>query len=405
MTPIHPYFKTPDQNQPTNQEKELAPLHPYFSGNYTKEAKAAKEAEQPSIGIIGNALAGAMSTVDWPLDAAKLALTTYGKFALMEHSITKEGKELSPEEASRQIAENPLIKYFPTQELGEKLAEQATGIRFQPKTEGEQFARKAASFTSPWNIVKGGVKQGAKYLAKKAAINVGAGIAGAGAEKTAEAFGVNPHVAGLIGGLTAGVGEVGANFLTREGEALLSKEGEQIKKLASEHKLYEAPYLYKDKSSIIGKGIISKVRKEETERKIGVTSSEAVKKIFEEQNPISKLVKQGKDLDEMGVDLLNEVSIKARQVKKPLSLKPIVQKIDARIKEIESSVPHLSANDEKELQILKDIKKDFVEVIPPPKTPILDQYGKPIGPTKATRKAKKITATTYVDQYRSQRTS
>ena len=308
--------------------------------------------EQPSIGLAGQAAAGAASYFTWPADVYKAMVRAQGL------DLLKEMGEDSPK--SREAVER-LSSKIPTQQGLENYLEEKTGYRFNPQTGWEKVFRAGGELFSPSGLLKGGVKQAAKTLGKRAT----AAGAGAMAQESLKDLGVHPANAGLAGIGTSSLADISHKF---------SQEGKAIKDLAQKHGLREAQYMVKGKPTI--PQVITKSRGGKILEEVGSTSKEAIDKILHENNPVGRLKKQGVNVEEYVNNVLNKTKDVAQKSKDSISLNPVITAIDEKIAKIKAEAPSLSDVDKEYIKILEEKQKDFARNPEIPLEQHLNQYRK-----------------------------
>ena len=334
------------------------------------------EAEKPSIGLLGQFLAGKAEQFSYPLSFLQAGASLAGMEEL------KEMGEFNPESAKAAIEAG---EFIPTQAGAEKKLEEKTGRRFEPKGFLEKGAR-ALGRLAPKKLLSSGVG-----LMRNIAKGVAA-TAGAGTEAGLEELGVNPIAAGFIGGGLAGFGE----GLAKSSEKAMTSEALGLKQIAAKHQLRQAKFIG-EKEPLVPP-LLPASMKEKFITELGQTSESALKKVIEEKNPVAKMRSQGQNISEFNTELLNKASDAADKISKNISTRSVVQKINKRINEIEKAVPHPSANDEAELRILRNYRKDFVERPKEPKVQLLGPNGEPLPRPKLTYKI--LTGKEHLKQYR-----
>jgi hypothetical protein len=291
---------------------------------------------KPSIGVAGQAAAGAASYLTWPADLAQAATRASALDTL------KEMGESNPQ--SRAAVEESVSK-IPTQQGLEDYLSKKTGYRFQPEGFAEKTARGAGQLISPKGLLSGGVKEGLIALGKRGT----AAISGAAAEKGLENLGVNPFIASLAGITGASIGDIERKF---------SKEAQEIKNMAKKHSLRESQFMVEEapklRTATITKGQAHKIESE-----LGQTSKTAIQKIIKDKNSITKLRDEGINLDEYANKILKQTEDIAKTSKAPVSLSPVISSIDKKISEIKSTAPSLSETDKKFIDILQEKRNDF----------------------------------------------
>lgn len=299
--------------------------------------EAIEPPEQPSIGLAGQAVAGGASAFTWPADLYKAMTRAQGL------DLLKEMGEDTPE--ARQAVER-LSNKIPTQEGLENYLEKKTGYRFSPQTGWEKTFRTGGELFSPGGMLKGGIKQAAKTIGKRAA----AAGTGALAQESLKDLGVHPALAGLVGVGTSSLADISHKF---------SQEGKAIKDLAQKHGLREAQYMAKGKPTVTQ--IITKSRGGKILEEVGSTSKEAIDKILHESNPIGKLKKQGVDIEAYTKNVLEKTRESAQKSRQNISLDPVINSIDNEISRIKAQAPSLSEVDKEAIGILESKKADFAE--------------------------------------------
>ncbi len=318
------------EGQPKTQSSVASP-----QGGFTFEA--VEPIEQPSIGLAGQAAAGGASFFTWPADVYKAMVRAQGLDLLNEMG------EDNPE--AREAVER-LSNKIPTQQGLEDYLEKKTGYRFSPQTGWEKTFRAGGELFSPGGMLKGGVKQAAKTISKRAT----AAGTGAVAQESLKDLGIHPAIAGLVGVGASSLADITHKF---------SQEGKAIKDLAQKHKLREAQYMVKGKPTV--PQLITKSRGGKILEEVGSTSKEAIDKILHEINPVGKLKKQGIDIEAYTNNVLEKTRKAAQKSKYNIDLNPVIKSIDRKIAEIKSQAPSLSDVDKKYIELLEEKGGDFSE--------------------------------------------
>lgn len=318
------------ENQP-----QVVSDKPQNQGKFTFEG--VEPTDEKSIGLLGQATAGAASYLTWPADVLQAAVREQGL------DVLKELENDTPE--AREIVER-LANKIPTQHGLEKYLEEKTGYRFEPKSALEKAARTGGEFFSPSGLLKGGAKQIAKTIGKR----VAAAGAGAIAQEGLKEVGVHPALAGL-----AGVGVSSIPHIERTA----SKEAQALKEFTGKHGLRESQYMAQGRPKI--PQAITERRGEKIIKDVESTSKSAIEKILHEDNPVGKLQKQGVNIDEYVNNILEKTKEKATKSPEKLSLNSVIESIDNKIEKIKSEAPSLSDVDKKYIEILEQKKADFTE--------------------------------------------
>ncbi len=324
-----------------DDESETIDLAKYRDSKEAKEASwwdSAREAGIQSVLGLGKAYT-------YPADVLKLAMLGEGLSDIddIEDAFKKEGKEFDRDKYIRTVFQQG--EFIPTQDLLEQQVQKKTGIDLEPKTRtGKAFNKLffLGGLSKGKGLTKEGIKKGAKVGATGAATTAALRETGA------------PEVVSELAGDLAG----GAASLSKQTRKL-SPEAKRLQDVADKHGLPFMEFMTKDELPTYPK--ITKGRKAALEKKLGMSSEEAIKKIISDEIPVTKLRTAGWDLEALESEAYEGVKKLAKKYPKPLNTDQIVVDIDREISRIKSLAPSPSDAQMAAIRILQN-EKDSLEI-------------------------------------------
>lgn len=318
--------------QEAADEEGTIDLAQYAKSEQAEEATwidSLKEAGLQSVAGVGQAFT-------WPLDVLKIGMVGEGLTDLdeLEDAFKKAGKPFDRNKYVKTAMEQG--EFVPTQALLEKKIDETFGTNIEnPKTKTGKFFNKL--------FFIGGLTRGKGW--KKA---LKAGTKAAAITEGLKAVGVPDTIADLAGDYK-GLASVEKKART------LSAEGAKIVEIAEKRGLPLMESMLSKSTSQSPK--ITAGRKKALDKKLGMSSEEAIKAITEERIPISKLRANGQDLQVLE-DEAYEVATKLASSKpQKLQTKDLVSEIDTEINRIKSFAPSLGDSKKAAIKVLEDEKK------------------------------------------------
>jgi hypothetical protein len=331
-SPISEEKKAPTSSGYTFPSKDS--LYHKFFGEKDEVNPESEEATNPIRSKIRNALqsAGWAKVVTWPADVIK---TLGVADALQELEELKErGFDIDEEKYMQALQSAADI--FPTQDLVEQLAEEHLGIPFEPKTAKQKQIRTAAEFMGFF------AKSHLKDITKKPPI-----------EPTE-------------------LSQIGQKYKLRPVAATEIKEP-------------------KGKTPVVTPGRAKSI-KQEINTQVEALSKAVIKK----QIPAAQARALGVDLEAAYEEYVGTALKRAENSTKKVSLDPVVKNIDNRISELKATAPNPDEFTKRKIELLKDLKKGFLEEVPASK--LLSPSGKPV--TAAHTKPKEFSPKETINQFR-----
>lgn len=324
---------------------------------------------------------GAAKAFTWPADILKIGMVgeSLNDLDELEEAFKKAGKPFDRDKYLKNVAETS--QFIPTQELLENLITDKTGVDLKPKSGPGKFINKLftlAAFTRGSGPIKA----------------LTTGTIGAGTTEVLKKGGVNEFAADLIGDTVAG-GKAALERSTR----VLSPKAAELEAIATKHGLPFPEYLTKETAELVGPKI-SDARRMAQQKQMGMSSQEAIENIIEGNLPITKLRKQGADLEVLVEDAYNNVTNLAKSNNALLSTEQIVKDIEGEIVRIKKVSPSPSDADKAAIQILENEKKYLTNAPKKDKVELLGPDGNPINPTPKGRTPKEASTEQMVQQIR-----
>ena len=281
---------------------------------------------------------GLLKRTTFPADLFKALSVGAGQNTLQElqeSELEQFGQKFPEEPAREQIRK--VAEYFPTQDLAEEgLAK--LGLDLRPSNGPEKFVRGASELAS--------FAPGA--LGKRLA----AGTGGQSVEEIAEALGVPPQIAGLLGALTTG--GIAATKASIGKKAVPKSEAAQI---AEEFNLPKVRGTEKPHKG--WKGSVFEGKKEELVKDFVSGSERAAKEVIKENIPAARLREMGVNLEEASNKIINEAESLAKKQKVKVKTGYVRGKILDQIESLEKRAISLSPETKASIEDLKGIFKDF----------------------------------------------
>lgn len=296
---------------------------------------AAKEAGVQSLSGLGQAFT-------YPLDILKLAMIGEGLTDIdeLEAAFEKAGKPFDKDKYIQTVMEQG--EFIPTQELLERTIDKNFGTNInEPKTKTGKFFNKLfflGGLTKGKGWTKAGLKKGTK-----------AGLTGATTTAGLREAGAPEIVSELAGDLAGGVATI------EKQARKFSPEAQKIIDTAEKHGLPLMEFMIEDAAHANVK--ITAKRKAAFEKDLGMTTEEAINKIIDEKIPISKLGRQGQDLQVLEDEAYDRATSLAQANPKKLDTKELVSEIDREIARIKSLAPSPSDAQKAAIKILESEKK------------------------------------------------
>lgn len=343
--PVQPVVDTEDEGidmAQYRQERQAKDEADQYEGTIDMaEYSKSKEAEEAtwidSLKEAGlQSAAGLGQAFTWPLDVVKLAMVGEGLTDLdeLEEAFEKAGKPFDRNKYVKTVMEQG--EFVPTQALLEKKIDETFGTNIEnPKTKTGKFFNKL--------FFIGGLTRG-KGLTKA----LKAGAKGAATTEGLKAVGVPEIAADLIGDYK---GIASAEKSARK----LSAEGAKAVEIADKRGLPLMESMLSGNASQSPK--ISSKRKQALDKKLGMSTEEAIKAITEERIPISKLRANGQDLQVLEDEAYDVATNLASANPQKLQTKDLVSDIDREINRIKSIAPSLGDAKKAAVKVLEDEKK------------------------------------------------
>lgn len=306
----------------------------------SKEAQEASTWDYVKEAGIQSAL-GFAKSYTWPADVLKLAMVGEGLTDIddIEEAFKKEGKKFDKDKYIKTVFEQG--EFIPTQELLQDIAQKKTGINLEPKTKiGKSFNKL---------FFLGGLAKGKGF--SKEAIKKGAKAGATGSATTAalRETGAPDLVSELGGDLASGV----SISLSKQARKI-SPEAKRLQDVADKHGLPFMEAMLKDEISPSAK--ISIGRKQALEKKLGMSTEEAIKGVIEDRIPLSRLKNSGVDLEVLETEAYDKVKELASKNPKALNAEQIGTDIDREVARIKSLAPSPSDAQKAALKILEGEK-------------------------------------------------
>jgi len=298
---------------------------------------------------------GALNAFTWPASLLKYGMTqqALGDMDELQETYRKQGKEFDADQYIKDV--NDRYGWVPTQELLEEGIANRTGLDLNPKSETGKGIRQF--FTLATLARQGGA--GAPAAIKS-------GLAGAGTTAALKGVGVPETPANIAGDVISG----GTQALKTKGPRKLSPEAQEIKTIADKHGLPFLEHMTEPNAERVGK--ITEGRRAALDKKLGMSSKEAIDQVIEGKLPRAKLKKAGQDLDILEADAYKHVDALTDANKTKLSMNNAVDEIRREAERIKSLAP-LASTAEKDAIAVLEQQADALEKATPTAKQVIKQ--------------------------------
>jgi hypothetical protein len=296
---------------------------------------------------------GLLKRFTFPLDILKIGMMGEGLSDIdeLEELYKKEGLQFDRNEYIKEVIE--LSKYIPTQQLGEDILKEKTGIDFSPQNTLGKISRGAGELTG---LQPNLLKEAPKSIAPK----IGAGTAGAVTQESLKHVGVPDIAADLVGGLITG----GLSPKSIESPKL-NHATEELRSIANKHNLPQYAGMEAETAPKITP-VVSEGKQLKLSKEFDAASEKAIDKVLDEKLPFKKLRDQGYNLEDAYVkaydrarNTANHLDESVSKTGKSLNTNDLIKFIDKKIGSIKSSSPSLSNSQKNVIRILNQEKKDL----------------------------------------------
>lgn len=345
VTPTNPVledeegtFSAKDYLKGQQAQEDADDLEGTFSAKEYIDSEEAKEATwMDSLKEAGlQTAAGLGQAFTWPLDVLKIAMVGEGLTDLdeLEDAFSKAGKPFDRNKYVKTVMEQG--EFVPTQALLEKKIDETFGTNIEnPKTKTGKFFNKLFFIT--------GLARG-KGLNKA----IKSGVKAAGTTAVLREAGVPEPIAELGGDFSSAVS-------LKKQARKLSPEAARAAEIADKRGLPLMESMLSETASQSPK--ISGKRQKALDKKLGMSTQEAIQAITEERIPVSKLRANGQDLQILEDEAYDVATKLASANTQKLQTKDLASDIDREIKRIKSLAPSLGDAKKAAVKVLEDEKK------------------------------------------------
>lgn len=303
-------------------------------------------------------LLGYAKRYTYPLDILKMAIMGEGFSGLeeLEEAAKKEGIPFDREKYIETVFD--IGSKVPTQQMGEDIVKEHTGIDLSPKDTFSKIIRTGTEIASTGP--SGLLKQPAKEIGKQVLKRTAGGLGGATAGEGLKAVGVPEPLADM---LSYGIG--GALGGSRQ-SATLNKGQAKNLAVAEEHGLRKFGGMQREKP--LKNAIVHPESQAKAAQELGDTSQKAIQKLIDQKIPATRYRKMGVDLKQAYNKAYDKADKTANALTKSgmeVDLQPVLNKITDKINKIKGSAPSLSTSDKNILKELKRQHKALSERIGP----------------------------------------
>lgn len=296
---------------------------------------------------------GILRAFTWPADLLKVSMMgeALSDIDEVEEAFKKAGKPFDREKYVKDVFD--ASGFVPTQDVLEKKFEDITGVSLEPKTESGKVAGRfseVASF-SPGSLGR----------------KLASGLVGTGTSEALKGAGLGETASNVAGDVLSSL----ARGLRRE-PRVLSPEAQKLSDKAQKHSLPFIELMAREKSPLI-RGKISEATSKQLKDDLGISSEMAIKKIIEDQIPISKLKEKGINLKSLSSHAYEKTREMAKKSNKKFDTKNIVSSIDDKIKEIKSLAPSPSESQKEAIRVLQR-ERDILSVSKPTAEQLINQH-------------------------------
>jgi len=362
--------------QDSQDEEGTIDLDQYRQSEEAKQADWWDTAKEAGL----QAASGLAQAFTWPLDVIKMALVGEGLSDIddLEQAFEKAGKPFDRNKYIQTVMEQ--ADFFPTQELLQRQIDKNLGTNINdPQTKTGKFFNKLFFLSG---LARGkGVGKAAK-----------SGLTGASTTAALREAGAPEIVSELAGDFTGGLATVGKEVRK------FSPEQQRIMDIAEKHGLPLMEFMLQDNAGSTAK--ISAKRKAALEKNLGMSTQEAINQIVDNKIPVSKLRKEGINLETLEQEAFDIANDLAKKNPKVLNTSDIVEDIDREISRIKSQALSPSSADQAAIRVLNREKKALTNAPKKQKAEILGPNGEPLNTESNARTPKKASVQKLIEQTR-----
>lgn len=296
---------------------------------------------------------GVLKRFTWPADIIKLGMIGEGLADLddLEEAYRNAGETFDKQKYMQTLFNE--AQFVPTQDFAEKLIESKTGFSLQPKSDAGKAVNQVATIAA---LTRGG-------FAEKATT---AGL-GAGTTQILKDSGVGEGKAELIGDII-GFSPSALEKLPRK----LSNEAVSFEQTARKHGLPFLEYMTKERKPWLDAKLFKKTE-ERIKDQFNVSTTDALKKIVENEIPIKRLRERGINLDALGEHAYQTTELLAKAKPTPIKTNDIVKNIEKEISRIKSLAPSPSDAQKTAIKLLEE-EKNIFKISNPTSEQLINQH-------------------------------
>lgn len=296
---------------------------------------------------------GALRAFTWPADIIKLAMVGEGLSGAdeLESAFQKEGKEFDKNAYVQSVLEQS--RFIPTQESAEELFTHLSGFSLEPKTDS---GKRIKQFSELLSFARGG--------ALKKLTSAGTGVAVTEGLKQA---GVGEGKAELVGRAASVLPS-----LVKSAPRDLSKAAQELEKTANKHALPFKEFMVREQAPAL-KGKLFKKVEDRLKQEFNLSTQQAIKKIVDNELPLSRLRNRGVNLDALGKHAYDVTDNLAKSRPQIINTSPMVTNIDNEISRIKNLAPSPSDAQKAQIKLLES-ERDILKVSNPTVEQVLNQH-------------------------------
>lgn len=334
-----------DEEEEPNIEEKTPEKEPSFWQNV---------ADNP----LTQSILGVAKRVTYPLDMLKMMVMGEGFSGLeeLEAAAKKEGIPFDREKYIETVFD--IGSKVPTQQMGEDLVKEKTGVDLAPKDTFSKIIRTGSEIasTGPSGLLKQPAKEIGKQVLKRTAGGLAGATAGEGLKKVGVPEPLADMLSYMIGGAAGGSKEA----------ATLNKGQAKNLAVAEEHGLRKFGGMQREKP--LKNAIVHPEAQAKAAQELGDTSQKAIQNLIDKKIPATKYRKMGVDLKDAYTKAYGKADKTANNLTKSgleVDMQPVLDKITDKINKIKGSAPSLSTSDKNILKELNRQKKALSERVGP----------------------------------------
>jgi len=273
----------------------------------------------------------------FPLDLLKMAMQGEGLGSVdeIEEAYARVGKPFDRDKFIQEVQQ--AASYVPTQQMGEDIFKEQTGINLEPQGTSGKIARGAGELfaLTPGSLVRRGV----------------GAIAGSGTAQGLKEVGVPDIIADIAGAGTAGITAAG-----KLSPKVLRGEAKEAREIAEKHGLRKFAGMEAEKAPFISP-VVSEVAEKGLRSELSETTKKAINDVIEQKLPIKTIRDRGTNLEQAYTQAYEITKKAAQSIPGKVSIDNVRNWIKSEIKRVESKAISPSHADKAALKLLREEQK------------------------------------------------